>query len=66
MRTGGTHGGGRLPIVSGGKWSEEKNIIERAAGTWISMAAAAWDDATTNRKLTASVGYIWERRRAGR
>ena len=59
-------GGGRLPIVSGGKWSEEKNKIERAAGTWISMAPAAWDDATTNRKLTASVGYIWERQRAGR
>ena len=60
-------GGGRLSIVSGGEWSEEKNKIERAAGTWISMAPTAWDNATTNQKLTSSVvGYIWERQRAGR
>ena len=25
MRTGGTRGGGRLPIESGGEWSDEKN-----------------------------------------
>ena len=29
MRTGGTRGGGRLPIVSGGEWSDEKKKIER-------------------------------------
>ena len=28
IRTGGTRGGGRLPIVSGGKWSDEKKNRE--------------------------------------
>jgi hypothetical protein len=39
MRTGGTRGGGRLPIVSGGEWSDEKKKQkERAMGPQISMA----------------------------
>jgi hypothetical protein len=37
IRTGGTRGGGRLPIVSGGKGSDKK--IERAVGPPILMAS---------------------------
>jgi hypothetical protein len=60
MRTGGTRGGGRLPIVSGGKLRDKKIKIERAMGPQISMAPAAWDDATTNQKATQSLGYmVW-------
>ncbi len=29
MRMGGTRGGGRLPIVSGGEWSDEKERKKR-------------------------------------
>jgi hypothetical protein len=66
MRMGGTMGEDVCPSFRVANGVKKKNKIERAAGTWISMAPAAWDDATTNRKLTASVGYIWERQRAGR
>jgi hypothetical protein len=48
-------GGGRLPIVSGGEWSEVINKIERAAGPWISMAPTAWDNATG--VVHANVGH---------
>ena len=65
MRTGGTCVGGRLPIVSGGEWTKKKKI-ERAMGPRIAMAPAAWRDATTNQKSTASLEYICGRRRAGR
>jgi hypothetical protein len=60
IRTSGTRGGGCLPIVLGGEWSKEKNQIGRAAGPWISMVPTARGDATTNQKLTTSVGYMGE------
>jgi hypothetical protein len=66
MRTGGTRGGGRLPIVLCGERSDEKKKIERAMGPRIAMAPAAWRDATTNQKSAVSLEYIWARQRAGR
>jgi hypothetical protein len=65
MRTGGTRGGGRLPIVSGGEWSDEKKKIERSMGPRIAMTPAAWRDATTNQMSAVLLEYIWARRRAG-
>ena len=41
MRTGGTRGGGCLPIVLGGELRDKKMKIERAMGPRISMAPAA-------------------------
>jgi hypothetical protein len=38
MRTGGTCGGGRLPVVSGVELMDKKKKIERVMGPRISMA----------------------------
>ena len=61
MRTGGTRGGGRLPIVLGGKWSDEKKENREGDGASDFDGSAEWQDATTNRKSAASLEYIWER-----
>ena len=66
MRTGGTRGGGRLPIVLGGKWSDEKKENREGDGASNFDGSAEWQDATTNRKSAASLEYIWERWRAWR
>ena len=66
MRMGGTRGGGRLPIVSGGKWSDEKKENREGDGASEFDDSVEWQDATTNRKSAASLEYICGRRRAGR
>ena len=38
-----------------------KKKIERATGSWISMASAGWGDATTNQKSAETMGYLLER-----
>ncbi len=64
-RTGGTRGGGPLPIVSGGELRDKKIKIERAMGPPILMASVERRDATTNRKSAVSLRYIRERQRTG-
>ena len=66
IRMGGTRGGGRLPIVLGGKWSDEKKENREGDGASDFDGSAEWQDATTNRKSAASLEYIWERWRAWR
>jgi hypothetical protein len=67
IRTGGTHGGGRLPIVLGGELRDEKRENTREGnGASDFDGCVEWQDTTTNRKSTASLEYIWARRRAGR
>ena len=66
MRTGGTRGGGRLPIVSGGELRDEKNKNREGDGASDFDGYVEWWDTTTNRKAAVSLGYVWERWRAGR
>ena len=61
MRTGGTRGGGRLPIVLGGKWSDEKKENREGDGASDFDGSAEWQDATTNRKSAASLKSIFGR-----
>ena len=65
MRMGGTRGGGRLPIVLGGEWSDEKKENREGNGASDFDGSVEWLDATTNQKLAISLEYIWARRRAG-
>jgi hypothetical protein len=66
IRTGGTRGGGRLPIVSGGELRDEKNKNREGDGASDFDGYVEWRDATTNRKSAVSLEYILARRRAGR
>ena len=66
MRMDGTRGGGRLPIVLGGEWSDEKKENREGDGASDFDGSVEWRDATTNPKSAVSLEFIWERRRAGR
>jgi hypothetical protein len=49
MRTSGTRGGGCLPIVLGGEWSDEKQENRECNGALDFDGSVEWRDATTNR-----------------
>ena len=63
---GGTCGEDVYSLLLTANSASEKIKIERATGSWISMASAGWGDATTNQKLAEMMGNIFGRWRAGR
>ncbi len=66
-RLGGTCGGGRLPVIWGGRIERRKNKNrERVTGPRFLIASSGWGDTTTNRESAQSMEYSLVKGSAGR